>query len=290
MDGLVTTPDGRTLDVTDDGDPDGRPVIVHNGTPSTRLLYAPHVEDAKRKGIRLISYDRPGYGRSTRLLDRDIASCVGDVQTITDALGVDRFATWGFSGGGPHALASAALLPDRCVAAASLGGIAPYGADGLDYFSNMGADNVTDIKLSLADPAGWEAKGIKDYEETLELTGAGLAEAWSTLLSPVDVAVLADGLADVLVEEIHEGLSGGPYGWIDDSRADVKPWGFDLDTIRVPVQVWQGRHDRMVPFQHGEWLAQHVPNADVHLSESDGHLTLYAHRVPDVHAWLVSHF
>jgi Predicted hydrolases or acyltransferases (alpha/beta hydrolase superfamily) len=145
-------PDGRTLAVEDAGDPTGRPVLVHLGTPDSRHLYGPWVADAAGRGLRLICYDRPGYGGSPPQPGRSIADCAGDVRAICAALEIDRLAMWGWSGGGAHVLACAALLPDLVAAAASLASLAPYGAEGLDYFAGMGQDDVDYNRLLLTDP------------------------------------------------------------------------------------------------------------------------------------------
>src|SRR5919109_1263991 len=145
----IESPDDRVLAAVEGGDPNGPAVVVHNGTPMSRLLYAPHVADAKARGLRLIGYDRPGYGGSTPQPGRVVADAAADVAAIADALGIDRFGTWGISGGGPHALACAALLPDRVVAAASLAGVAPYDAKDLDWLAGMGEANVQEFALTL---------------------------------------------------------------------------------------------------------------------------------------------
>src|SRR2546428_226585 len=167
IDSTVRTPDGRNLRVQEGGDSRGRPVLVHGGTPTSRNLYRPHLEVALEQGIRLISYDRPGYGGSTPHFGRSIADCAADVRTIADALDIDRFAIWGISGGGPHALACAARLPDRLVAAASLASPAPYDAPGLDDFPGMGELNVDDAKLMPDDPTAAKANTVSDREGML---------------------------------------------------------------------------------------------------------------------------
>src|SRR3954447_14935280 len=143
----VTTPDGRTLTVREGGDPHGFPVLSMSGTPGSSMLYEPHVRDASERGIRLFSYDRPGYGASTRQEGRRVADCAADIAAVCDALGVERFCVWGISGGGPHALAAAALLPDRVVAGAALASLAPYDAEGLDFFEGMGEQNVEELAV-----------------------------------------------------------------------------------------------------------------------------------------------
>src|SRR5580704_19647923 len=188
MERVVETPDGRILAVQEAGDPEGKPVLVHNGTPNSRHLYRPNAQDAAERGLRLIGYDRPGYGGSTPQPGRTHASCAADVRAICAALGIDRLATWGVSGGGPHVLACAALLPDLVTAAASLASPAPFGADGLDYFAGMGQDNVDDTRLFLADEAAARAKMDKDRDEILATSPDDLAAVMASLISPVDAA------------------------------------------------------------------------------------------------------
>jgi pimeloyl-ACP methyl ester carboxylesterase len=284
----VRTPDGRTLAVEESGDLAGRPVLVHTGTPNSRHLYGPNVRDAAARGLRLISYDRPGYGGSSPQPGRTVADCANDVRTICAELGIDRLATWGISGGGPHVLACAALLPDLVTAAASLASPAPYGAEGLDYFAGMGQDNVDDTRLFLADEAAARVKMDKDREELLATAPEDVAKAIESLLTPTDAAVLRGELAAYLSSYEHDGLAPGSQGWWDDNCI-VRPWGFDLSSITVPVLLLHGRQDMFVPFGHGEWLAAHTPGVEARLLDDDGHLTLMENRVPEVHAWLSDH-
>jgi pimeloyl-ACP methyl ester carboxylesterase len=286
MERLVQAADGRMLAVEETGDPAGRPVLVHMGTPNSRRLFARNAADAARRGLRLISYDRPGYGGSSPDPGRSVADCAGDVRAICAALGIDRLVMWGISGGGPHVLACAALLPDLVAAAASLASPAPYGADGLDWFAGMGQDNVDDFRLLLADEDAARKKLESDREEFLAASADELGEGMKTLLSPVDAAALTGDLAEFLASSMQEGLAPGPQGWWDDGVAEVGPWGFELAAISVPVLVMHGREDKFVPFAHGEWLAAHIPGAEARLLDEDGHLTLMTDRVPEVHAWL----
>src|SRR6201996_5697008 len=288
MDHRIKPPDGRTLAVQEDGDPDGKPVLAHNGTPNSRLLYPPHVTDAAARGIRLISYDRPGYGESSPQPGRNVAAGADDVRAICAALGITRLATWGVSGGGPHVLACAALLPDLVTAAASLASPAPYGADGLDYFAGMGRDNVDDTRLFLTDEAAARAKTDRDREEILATPPEDAAQAIESLLTPTDAAALRGDLAEYLTASEQDGLAPGSQGWWDDNCL-VRPWGFDLADITVPVLLLHGRQDMFVPCSHGEWLAAHIPGVEARLLDDDGHLTLMKDRVPEVHAWLSEH-
>ena len=286
MERTVQTADGRTLAVQENGDLDGIPVMVHMGTPNSRHLYGPNSADAAARGLRLISYDRPGYGGSTPCPGRTHADCASDVRAICAALGIDRVATWGISGGGPHVLACAALLPDLVVAAASLASPAPSGADGLDWFAGMGQDNVDDFKLLQADQVAARAKLEKEREVFMAMPASDLAAGMQSLLTPTDAAVLTGELAEYLAFTNRDGLAPGAEGWWEDGIAEGGPWGFDLAQISVPVLVVHGKQDMFVPFSHGEWLAAHVPGAERWFLGDDGHLTLMTRRVGEVHAWL----
>ena len=286
MDLTVQTPDGRTLAVEEAGDPNGHPVLVHEGTPNSRHLYPPAAIDAAVRGLRLISYDRPGYGGSTPQPGRSVADCAADVRAICAELGISRLAMWGISGGGPHVLACAALLPDLVSAAASLASLAPLDAEGLDWFAGMGELNADDTRLFLRDRQAARAKLDADREQILGASPAELVSGLKTLLSPTDAAALNDGLAEFLVYCDHEGLAPGNEGWWDDGVAHLNPWGFELSAISVPVLLMHGRQDQFVPFGHGQWLAEHIPGVEARLFDHDGHLTLLTNRIPEVHGWL----
>ncbi len=292
----MTTRDGRSLSVQSAGSAEGRPVVVHHGTPGSRHLAEGWAADALADGVRLLSYDRPGYGGSTPQTGRTVADCASDVRAIADHFGYDRIAVWGWSGGGPHALACAALLPDLVCAVASLGAIAPYGSPGLDYFAGMGQENVDDIKLQLDDPGAALRKLILDRDGILGMTedqvegyAADNEQGFASLVSPQDAAAMAAGLGTWWLRSMQVGLEPGYAGWWDDGVAHFGDWGFEVTDVDVPVQLWHGRHDRFVPFQHGEWLARNVPNADAHLTDADGHMTLFS-QLRSIHAWLLGHF
>jgi len=285
----IQTPDGRTLAIEDYGDPDGRPVLVHMGSPNTRHLYRPNVTDAAARGLRLIGYERPGYGGSTPQPGRTVADCAADVRSICEALDIGAIAMWGISGGGPHVLACAALLPGLVTAAASLASPAPYPADGLDWYAGMGQENIDDFRLITTDETAARAKLDEEREAMLAVTGDDIAEQFATLLTPADAAVLTGDLAHYLAFSTREGLAPGNEGWWDDGRAMMAPWGFDLAAISVPVLLLHGRQDQFVPFGHGEWLAKHIPGVEARLLDEDGHLTLLSRRVGEVHSWLAEH-
>jgi pimeloyl-ACP methyl ester carboxylesterase len=289
-DRLVKTDDGRVLSIVEGGDARGKPVFVLHGTPESRLLYGPHVNDASKRGIRLISYDRPGYGGSSPLPGRKVADVTKDVASIADHLGVERFAVWGISGGGPHAIACAALLPKRVVAAASLASPAPYPSPGLDWFNGQGEDNVAEFGAAMEGPEQLDRFLAPLREELLKGNPEGVAKVLETLLPPVDKAVLTGELGEFLASSMKEGIRPGNEGWKEDDLAFVSDWGFKPADVSVPLLLSQGREDKMVPYAHGVWLAEHIPGVETRLSQEDGHLSLFQRRVPEAQAWLLTHF
>jgi pimeloyl-ACP methyl ester carboxylesterase len=283
---LVRTPDGRVLLTYEVGDPRGELVLVHHGTPCSGILARWWAEDAAARGIRLVGYDRPGYGGSDRHPGRSIADVAADAATIADAFGVGRFRTWGVSGGGPHALACAALLPDRVVAAAALASVAPYGAAQLNWYAGMGQDNLDEFGAAVAGEEALRPYLAQASAETVAAGPDGLADAFRSILPDVDVAALTGDFAQFTYVWLAGGQRNGFEGWLDDDLAFVRDWGFDLRSVSVPVLLRHGRHDLMVPFAHGEWLAAHIPGAVAWFSQDDGHLTLVAD-LGGTHQWLL---
>lgn len=270
----VRTTDGRDLEVLTDGPPDGMPLVVHVGTPSAATPFPLVSQAAAARGLRTVMCSRPGYAASTAAPGRTVADAARDVAAVLAALGHDRFVTLGWSGGGPHALACAALLGERCAAAATLAGVAPSRATGLDWQAGMGPENVAEFDAARAgDPQLTEylqqqAAGLAD------VTGPEVAAALGGLVSPVDIEALTGGLAEVLAEMFRRAVSTGIAGWRDDDLAFLGPWGFEPADITVPVSVWQGGADRMVPSTHGEWLVSRLPDVRAHLSDDEGHISL----------------
>jgi len=274
----LSQPDGAALVALVDADaPAGAEVLVyHHGTPAAGPADGPLLGAARAAGFQLVEIVRPGYGPASRQPGRTVADVVPLVQAWADSLGVDRFATIGWSGGGPHAIATAAMLPDRCVGALSLAGVAPYQAEGLDWTAGMGQDNLDEFAASIAGEAELEAFLSSAYTGLSAVTGADVIEQMASLLPEVDREHLVGGFGDQLAEQIRWSLATGIWGWFDDDFAFISPWGFDLASIEVPVLVWQGSDDLMVPFAHGQWLAASIPGAVSHLQQGEGHLSLAA--------------
>jgi pimeloyl-ACP methyl ester carboxylesterase len=272
---LITLPDGRDIDLLLAGPADGLPLVMHDGTPVGLVLYPPTVQAAQDRNLQPILIARPGYERSTPRPGRRVADVAADTAAVLDALGLDTFVTAGWSGGGPHALACAALLPGRCLAAASIAGVAPRDASGLDWTAGMGPENVAEF--------GAAARGPDALTEFLDreaiglgaVTGAGVAAALGGLIADPDRAVLTGAFADHLAAGVRASVSTGIAGWRDDDLAFVADWGFCVNSGgRKPIAIWQGDQDRMVPFAHGQWLAANIPGARAHLLPGHGHLTI----------------
>jgi pimeloyl-ACP methyl ester carboxylesterase len=203
-----------------------------------------------------------------------VADAVADVQAILGELDADEFVTIGWSGGGPHALACAASLPDRCAAAVSLAGVAPYAAAGLDWMAGMGPENIEEFNLALEGEAALTPWLEREAKVLGQVKGPDVAGALGGLVSDIDKAALTGEFAEFIASVFRRAVSSGIAGWRDDDLAFTRDWGFDLAQIERPVAVWQGEQDRMVPFTHGQWLAEHIPNARVRLYRDEGHLSL----------------
>jgi pimeloyl-ACP methyl ester carboxylesterase len=270
----ASTTDGRVLDAYVAGPEGAIPLLFHNGTPSSGQLYDPFVEEAARRGLRMVSFSRAGYGSSTRNPGRSVADVTPDVVAVLDGLGTDRFYALGWSGGGPHALACAALLPTRLVAAATVGSLAPYEAPGMDWMGGMGDGNVASFRAALEGDAALQSilEGIGPAFASI--SAEDVAATLRDLVADVDRSALTGPAAAWLAAVFRESVREGLWGWHDDQLALVRPWGFSVGDIRVPVAIWQGLQDRQTPYAHGEWLASHIPRAQAHMLADEGHLSL----------------
>jgi pimeloyl-ACP methyl ester carboxylesterase len=256
--------DGRTLHVYDThpDDAEGRlAVFWHHGTPNIGAPPEPLFATAAQLGIRWVSYDRPGYGESTPYPDRDVASAAAYVSGIANALGIDRFAVVGHSGGGPHALACGALLPERVLGVVSVAGMAPFGAEGLDWFAGMAPSGAASLR------AAAEGRAAKERYE------ASADEDADPGFVAADLAAL-DGEWSWFISVVRPAIEGGPGGLIDDDLAYVAPWGFGPARITAPTLLLHGGRDRVVPPSHGEWLARRCPSAELWLRPDDGHISV----------------
>jgi len=282
-------PDGRSLDVFLDGPEGGTPLVYHMGTPwAGGPTYPPVIDALAERGLRYVSFSRAGYGSSTRRPGRSVADVVEDTVAVLEAIGAERCYVIGWSGGGPHALACAALMADRVISVATIGGVAPYPAEGLDWTAGMGAENIEEFAAALAGQEELIAFMERAAPVLRAVTPEQVADAFGDLIDDVDRGSLTGAFSVWTADVMHEALHSGYWGWFDDDMAFTRAWGFALDEIRAPVFVWQGGHDRMVPFAHGEWLASHVPGARSLLFPEHGHLTLAVDSIPRIVDEMVS--
>ena len=282
----VPAKDGRQLAVRVRGNPSGHPVFSLHGTPGSREGPHPRGGQLYGMGVRLISYDRPGYGKSDRKVARLVADAADDVRDIADHLEIDRFGVLGRSGGGPHALACAALLPDRVTRACALVSLAPPDAVGLDWFEGMTDANVAEYKSAATDPDRLAA----DLIATAAKIRADPASHITTLgpeMPEADRRVVADaGIRAKLARNFAEAVRHSADGWIDDALAFASPWDFDVSTIRVPVLLWHGAKDVFSPVSHTHWLADRIPGAIRTILPGKAHFGALE-VVPDVLSWLI---
>ena len=252
----------------------GHPVIWHHGTPNTGHPPAPLFADAERLGLRFVGYDRPGYGGSTSSPERAVSSAATYAAVVADALGVGQFAVMGHSGGGPHALGCAALLPDRVTAVVTAASLAPYDADGLDYSAGMCASGAAALTSAAA---GREVKEAHD---------AAHGDDYDPEFTDTDLAAL-EGEWGWFGSVVRAAAASGPAPAIDDDLAYVGPWGFDVGDIAAPVLLLQGGRDRIAPPAHGAWLAARIPGAVLRDYPDDGHLSVITHGA-DALEWLAA--
>jgi pimeloyl-ACP methyl ester carboxylesterase len=255
--------DGRTLHCYDtrEDESDARAAVFwHHGTPNVGSPPEPLFPAAAENGLRWVSYDRPAYGGSSPNPGRDIASAAADVAAIADMLGIGRFAVLGHSGGGPHALACGALLPERVIAVVSVSAPAPFDAQGLDWFAGWSRSGVAEQRAALAGRAALEA-----YLPSAEFD--------PETFTPGDQSAL-EGRWSWLAGVAGQAMEQGDAGMVDDLLAGAQAWGFAPAGITVPVLVLHGTGDRMVPSAHGEWLAAHCPTAELRLAPGHGHITV----------------
>ncbi len=265
---------GRVVTVDSWGNPRGFPIFLLHGTPGSRSGPIPRPSVLYRLGVRLICYDRPGYGGSDRHEGRTVGDAAWDVLDIADEMGLDAFAVVGRSGGGPHALACAALFEkERLRTAAVLVGIAPSDAN-LDWYAGMADSNVEEYtRASQPSSAAVVANLTQRAEQVLADPESLLTDLKEEMTAPDRKVVEDVAFQRLLPLSYRQALSGGPYGWIDDVLAFRRPWGFELGKITVPVWLWHGQDDVFSPVHHSHWLADEIPNARIDVQQGAAHFT-----------------
>jgi pimeloyl-ACP methyl ester carboxylesterase len=278
MDRRVETSDGRALLVSDLGEPTGPAILSFHGSGMGRTVFPPYLDDARERGVRVLSYDRPGLGGSTRHAGYRVVDCAEDVAAIARALELERLAVWGISGGGPFALACACRLPELVWAAASVESVAPE--DGSDASVDA---RWADLEAARADYA---ERAAADVERSADLA-ASIEYYFSDDLCPADVAALRGPVGAWFAADALDALAVGGDGWFDENFARDHDWGFDLTDISVSVLIMHGRKDIWVDPSEASRLAQAIPGSELRLCDDDGHLSL-VNRLPEVTDWLLA--
>jgi pimeloyl-ACP methyl ester carboxylesterase len=275
----VVTHQGRQLEVVTTGPPEGSAFVFHMGTTHGVIPFPGEI-DPGQHGMRSIMYSRPGYGASTPKPGRRPAEAAGDVAAILDHLGIDTFVTAGWSGGAPHALACAALLPDRCRATAVIGGIGPY--DQNQSFQDTFA-LIDEVRPAME--GDWEGYDRALADAAASVIGIDVHHAVASLPSSADQECVDGDLADWLVDSLASGYLPTPAGVREDYLAFINPWGFDVSDSRN-VAVWHGSDDH-IPLIHPRWIFDHAPDAQLHILPNEGHVSMLRH-LPEIVADLVA--
>jgi len=279
---IIELVDGRALEIATMGDPSGHTVLFHHGTPGSYKTFQALEPLLERENFFFVTNSRAGYGASTRLEGRTIGSVVDDTRATLDHFRRGSYAALGWSGGGPHALACGALDATRCRRVVALASVAPQ-VDDFDWTEGMGPENLEEFELA--------AKGGAPYEEYMKSVGDAMAEMtkdnvielMSGLLPDVDRDVLAeDDFRELFADSCRYGFKNTWRGYFDDNRAFLLPWGFDVANIQVPVALFYGDADLMVPPTHGTWLASHLPRVSSHHVAKEGHLSIFANHFDEV--------
>jgi pimeloyl-ACP methyl ester carboxylesterase len=269
--GEARTADGRTLAFVERGAEDGVPILVCHGTPGSRFTRHPDTTLYERHGVRMVAYDRPGYGRSDPLIGRSVADAAADVATIADELGFERFVVVGGSGGAPHALACGALLDDRLLRVGALVTPAPSDSPDFDFFTDLADINVKEFGAAVEGREAIEAH-LQPFVDQLKRDPDAVFDEVASELPEVDRELFARlEFRAVSRESWGEAVRQGVRGWADDDLAFAKPWGFELEEVAAEVRLWQGELDVLAPRSHGEYVASRLPNARFELLEGGGH-------------------
>ena len=270
---FFTTKDGNRIDFFDSKQGEGL-LIYHHGTPAAGPMDDFIVETAAKNNLRVVELVRPGYGNSTRIKNRNVAQIAGIAIELADHLGHDKFVSMGWSGGGPHVLATVAHKSNRCVAGVCIAGVAPFEAEGLDFLANMGEDNIVEFGAALESEEALTTFMAGAYALLKDVQGSEVIDAMASLLPPADREILTGEYAEHEAMVFRWAIANGTDGWFDDDIAFTRHWGFDLKDIKHPVSIWQGSEDLMVPTAHGKWLTNYVPNSSAHLLDGHGHLSI----------------
>lgn len=272
IEGAFRLPTGRRLGFAEFGPAGGRPLLWFHGTPGARRQIAPQARElAHERDVRIVSVERPGVGESTPHAYEALVDFADDIERLCDALGIARFGIAGLSGGGPYALACAHELPARVVAVAVLGGVAPaVGPDAADGGANALIRTLAPWLYRVRQPVGGMLRGLV---RLLEPFADFAVDVFARQMPPGDQRLFEDA---AMRRMFQEDLILGSRHYMQAIPLDLalfaRPWGFALGDIGVPVYLWYGDSDPIVPVQHGEHLAQRIPGAELRIRRGEGHL------------------
>jgi pimeloyl-ACP methyl ester carboxylesterase len=272
---VITLRDGRKLAYTELGDPGGVPIFHQHGMPGSRLEHEAEPEFYRSLGVRVITPDRPGYGLSDPHPHHSLLDWPSDITELADSLGIDRFGITGLSGGGIYALASAAAIPDRLTEVVVTGRPLPMqhpGAlAGMRFMTRAGIWLGTNAPWLLDAGAkliiGFVRRHPRFFVEQATRDKPAADRRW--LRTPA----VSRGAADTLREAVRPGA----WGYVQDVRTLARPWGFALEDIRVPVQLWHGDQDTVIPLHHGRYLAATIPGATLRICPGEAHMLMWNH-------------
>ena len=267
---ILKLKDGRDFDYISNDSQSEVGILCHHGTPGECTGWQKWFSELA--GIKAVAASRPGYGLSDRRRARTVASDIEDQSQLLEFLGINKFVSIGWSGGGPHAINM--TRHPNCVGAITLAGVGEWGNKDLNFLEGMGPENHEEFGAALNGEADIENWMQKNYPGFANVQGSDLIESFGGLIGDADKRALTPEVAEVDAKSFRRALSKGYYGWLDDDLAFVQSFGFDLSQVTKPVLVWQGDDDFMVPRAHSEWLAKHIPTAKLNFVPGHGHISL----------------
>jgi pimeloyl-ACP methyl ester carboxylesterase len=278
----LTLNDGRKIEIYATNTVSSKAVVLHHGTPSCALTWTDWLNDLESDGISAIAYSRAGYSTSDRAPGRKVIDVQDDISQVLDHFGIDEFVSAGWSGGGPHALATA--FDPRCRGVVVLAGVGMYGVEDLDFLAGMGEDNEIEFGAAVDGLETLEAWMLENGEGLRNATSEGFRQPGNSLFSEPDFQILQGDFAEVMADASRQSAAVDFGGWVDDDIAFTLPWGFEVSDVNVPVHIWQGDQDLMVPAAHGAWLHKHLPMSELHFVPGEGHISIVVnHRIQIVH-------
>ena len=272
----LTLADGRKLEITTAGTPSSKAVVFHHGTPGATSTWDEWLKVVEAQGGFAIAYSRPGYGTSSRHLGRTVVDNASDIAEVLKHFGVEKIVSIGWSGGGPHCLADTTL--EHSVAVISIAGVGEFGASDLNFLDGMGEENHVEFGAATKGSAAIENWMIENSPPIAVVTSEQIVEAFGGLVGEVDTKALNEGAGEGIAKSYRQSLEVSYFGWMDDDLAFVEPWGFDISQITVPVELWQGNDDFMVPHAHGYWLDSKIPTAKLNFVPGEGHISLLTNK------------